>query len=205
MSNLPITGIWNGYLEGVSAQPPWDSLRLVILGASEAGGVCGTMTIGTGTLPAPATDPDVGYPPGVTGYLDPPLIPGFTFTLIKGTVVDGRVRFGISKREPWRGWCDLQTPYPSVGHYNCVPDALGGVYGSGGGGCYLNGPNGEHLVFDCGKLMLCGTEHVCVCNSTHCGGDPEAYAGDYFDLHFDTASADGEALYNVRARFFRSE
>src|SRR5262249_51103807 len=96
----PIVGIWKGYIE--SQQAPWDELLLDIRGVSASGPLCGTMTVGMGTPPAPPTDPNVGWPPGLKTSIAfaAPIMPGFAYDLIDGTLEDGRARFGLPQNQP---------------------------------------------------------------------------------------------------------
>jgi hypothetical protein len=48
---LPMVGIWNGYVE--LGRPPWDKLTLKVVGRDSAGRICGSLTVGNGTPPAP--------------------------------------------------------------------------------------------------------------------------------------------------------
>jgi hypothetical protein len=174
-SKLAIVGTWNGYVENGYA--PWDSIRLVITGASESGGVCGTMTVGKAAPPAPATDPNVGYPPGAPARnLSPPYVAGYPLTILNGTAQAGRVRFGVADRhEPWKGWCELQTVlYPNElavpgSSYGCAPNwaSLGAT--DTDPSCYLVDPTTDKKVpVDCGKLQLCAWYPVCQCDATKC-------------------------------------
>jgi hypothetical protein len=64
------------------------------------------MTLGKGTPPPPATNPDVGYPPDLKINLisfRPPIIEGFTYTLLDGTLQDGRPSLPTNVRQP-DGW-----------------------------------------------------------------------------------------------------
>jgi hypothetical protein len=126
-SDLPMTGTWHGYVENQGA--PWDQLTLVITGASITGGVCGTLAIGAGPPPAPATDPNVGYPPGSeTGTPATELfLSGYPLT-ISGTTDGTRVVFSVIDAEPYRGWCKLQSSY-----YSRTNVTNGGSNGVGGG------------------------------------------------------------------------
>jgi hypothetical protein len=181
---------------------------LDIRGASEEAGVCGTLTVGSGIQPPPATDPDVGYPPGLRGGGGaPPAPPGFSYTLLHGTVQDSRVRFDIGNNEPWRGWCGLQTPVPDVvnaGRYGCLPNGESGATTPAGHECFLieQGVRGQRVV-DCGKLMLCNWYPVCACNASSCDAKTD-FNADNYDLHFDAAAADG-SKGNSRVRFFRAD
>lgn len=205
-SNLPLTGLWNGYQENAPTTDPFNHIRLDIHGASEAGGLCGTMTIGTGSPPPPATNADIGYPPGLQGGGGgPPFIEGFPFTLIDGTVDSDRVRFNVAYNEPWRGWCRLQTPVAdevNPGDYHCMPNW--GSVGDGSGHCWIIDPHSNQRVsVDCGKLMLCSSQPTCTCNATACDANDGFNVGT-FDIHFDAASGDGSAS-NQRVRFFRAD
>ncbi len=209
----PMVGLWKGYIE---AQPaPWDTILLDIQGVTETGTLCATMTLGKGTPPPPATNPDIGYPPGLIVNLTsfrPPIIEGFTYTLLDGTVQDGRARFGLPNNQPWRGWCALQAPIadPVNYRYGCLPNT-GAMVDPNTHECRipLDGMDGMYVPVDCRKLTLCGPGSPCVCDAQGCDADPN---GRYlFDLHFDVASADGAGPtangggFTGRARFFKSE
>jgi hypothetical protein len=199
-------GAWKGYTE--SRQAPWDAILLDIRGVTETGMLCGTMTIGAGGPPAPATDPNVGYPPGqnllVSTFFTSPVVQGFAYTLLDGTMQDGRVRFTLRGNEPWRGWCALQTPIadPANNRYGCLRTYRSAMVNPSTLDCRIIEDNGTYTPIDCGKFMLCGPNSACACDAEGCDADPGMRYP--FDLHFDAASADG-AGPTGRARFFRSE
>jgi hypothetical protein len=207
-TNLPITGTWSGSIENATA--PWDSIRLVIDGASDSGGLCGSMTLGSAPPAPPATDPDAGYPAGFQGAGGaPPLIEGFAFTLFATTVRSNRALFSIAAyHEPWADWCTLQTVrYPTgaaspAGGYGCAP-IWASAWPDGGTTCELTDPDtGEGVAMDCGKLTLCQYP-VCLCNATECRAAPKTDVS--CDLVFTTtAEAIGTCTAAAgNARFFR--
>jgi hypothetical protein len=200
-SDLPLTGIWRGYVENTGA--PWDKLTLVITGASIAGGVCGTLSIGAGPPPAAATDPTVGYPPGVGdngaggGTGATPFLSAYPLTVLTGTTDGARVQFAVSQDEPYRGWCQLQTSLrasdQAVAGCNCLPDwpEATEVSGSSSACKLLDPARSKSLTVDCGKMALCYSGHrVCACNASGCDGTPNGYTVG-FDLRFAANSAVG--------------
>ena len=206
-ANLPLVGTWHGYIESQGA--PWDDLTLVLNGASVAGGLCGTLTVGAGTPPPPATDPSVGYPdPDATYLQEKPsrILPGFALTLLNGTTDGARVRFSVGQTEPWKGWCGLQVSYgPSAGSKcNCLP--AWSTEGSSDNSCKLLDPTGtQDIVVNCAKLTLCdNTAGTCQCNDSGCTAALDT-AVTNFDLRFAGDEAEGSATSapDTRTHFVR--
>jgi hypothetical protein len=206
--NYPIVGTWNGFIE--NAPSPWDSIRLVINGASAAQGACGTATLGSAPPPAPATDPNVGYPASVQGLgVGPPLIEGYAFTMIGAYAIPTQIQFVIAVfREPWVRWCELQTAlYPTGGtgagyDYGCAPNwPINSPVGSNT--CYLTDPgNGPDLAMDCGKATLCRYP-VCRCTAAECTAVPHADVS--CNLVFNANEATGSCTAATgKARFVRA-
>jgi len=207
-SNLPLVGTWNGYF--ANAGPPWDSLRLVILGASEAGGLCGTLTIGMGKPLPPATNPDVGYPPGmeIVGF-GVPLVQGYSFTLLQGTVQASRVRFGVAYAQVWRGWCALQSVCPdwlNTGPVQILGCAPNGPAQASPGGCTITNPmSGEMITIDCNKYHLCSPD-IGVCDCTQAGCAARAGSNVTFDMLFQNDELSGSgSVSGAPVRFSRAE
>jgi len=81
----------------------------------------------------PVTDPDAAYPPGLpAGTLQEiriNILPFFPHRIFDARLEDGRLAFWLTSNEPWRDWCPLQSPYPSMvdglARYACVPNARG--------------------------------------------------------------------------------
>jgi hypothetical protein len=193
----PLVGTWQGYVENAAA--PWDQLTLVINGASVDGGVCGTIVVGAGPAPVPATDPNVGYPPSYAAGSDyaPRIVSGFALTLQNGTTDGARVRFSVRQAEPWRGWCELQSSYDmGAQQCSCVPQysSLTGST-SNSGICTLK--EGSHdLTVNCGKAFLCQgpTAPHCACNDTGCDAATDEEID--FDLQFSGDTAEGSNTEN---------
>jgi hypothetical protein len=203
---LPLVGTWEGYIEGSSGLEPTDKFRVVFAGASEAGGVCGTVTYGEGAVPPPATDPDTGYPSLDTGYprygfggapgsWGP--MPGVPFTILDGTVEARRVRFNTAVTELWKDWCALQTPVASS--TQCI--RMDGFATTTPGACTTSDDDGQEIPIDCDKRMLCGAG-VCVCNDHGCAAAVTPTVS--FDLLLDGDTADGSMGEGVRTRMFRT-
>ncbi len=208
-SDLPLVGKWQGYVENQMA--PWDQLILDIKGASVAGGICGTLTLGSAPLPPAATDPNVGYPPNrfeSYAYSNIGGAPNTSFasyqlTLLQGTTDGQRVRFSIAQREAFRGWCKLQTSYrrrdSTVNICTCLP--VPWSYSSSGsavdGACTV-GDGADRLTANCGKLALC-LDSVCACNASGC--DAPNYAAVSFDLRFTGDNAVGSKVEDALSPF----
>ena len=211
-SDLPLVGTWHGYVENGTA--PWDDLTLVINGASVTGGVCGTLTIGTGTPPAPATDPS--NPPGTdrsTGAT-PGVTPGFPLTLLRGTTDGTRVRFSVAQTEPYRSWCGIQSSYLNDAAPNgcsCLPNwaAMGSTSSTPSSGpCTLLDPTHAHnLTVGCAQFQLCVIgSNTCSCNAAGCDASVTGSGAD-FDLRFTANTAEGSNTESLgdRTQFVLAE
>jgi hypothetical protein len=154
--------------------------------------VTGTIVFGSGSLP-PATDPNVGYPPGVKWWPTPPpyfLGEGFAYTIVGGKLDGTRLQFGVGTTELWAAWCALQTPVPwDATSYDCLPN-----WASGGGnqGCFQTNPMTNMTVpVDCGKLYLCDQAYqTCTCTASSCAirSTPPDTS---FDMQLGGTKADG--------------
>jgi hypothetical protein len=159
---------WTGWAQNYQFPSGSDAIKLSF--ASDPNGVVvGQVTLGSGTPPPPATDPNVGYPGEKDMYARLPL-EGFPYTMYKGTIAPNRLRFTVQLYEPWTGWCALQTP-ATDGSSSCMPDAPPGEgYGSDGDTCFLvdasfAGPSPPLAYVNCARLGLCP---VCTCSATSC-------------------------------------
>jgi hypothetical protein len=192
-----LVGTWKGYVEAHTFSSGSDAVALVITD----GAPNGRIVFGQGTPPPPATDPDVGYPPGEdAGFMSLPF-EGFEHTLQEGNVSGDRVRFKVSTRELWKVWCALQTPFETdlgSGSYGCLPNW---GYSTGPSGCEMQNPDtGESVQVDCGKLELCGMAGVCECTASGC--EAAQFADIAFDLDHVGNELDGSitlsGVKNVR-------
>jgi len=182
---------WTGYVENYAFPSGSDTVKIAFA-VDSAGQVTGTVILGNGTPPPPATDPNVGYPPGYNDQQQPLLFgppnyiaEGYAYTMRGGTLAGPRLRFGVSLTELWRDWCALQTPIP--GAFSCVPN-LGAAFTSTG--CYQTNPaTNEMVTVDCGKLSLCWAGSVCQCDASGC----QAQDGNnsMFDISINNDRADG--------------
>src|SRR4051812_7564380 len=119
------TETWTGYFEHVTFPSGSDTVRLSFT-VDSSGRVTGTVTMGEGTPPPPASDPNVGYPPSLAA--NPPPInsgpsrwtEGYPHTIDDGTLKVFRLKFTISLFDVWSRWCALQTPVPPS--RLCIPD-----------------------------------------------------------------------------------
>jgi hypothetical protein len=189
-----LVGTWTGYAEAFTFPSGSDRIALVFASAAD-GSISGTVTYGQGTPPAPPTDPSVGYPVGTDWRRQPTtwLIEGYPFTGVEPSFDGTRLQIHTVTSEPWKAWCELQTPtnagFPS-GEYGCLPDWPGM---SVNGKVTLTDPaTGATETVDYGKLMLCGFYgQVCACSAASCTvamNNPDAW----FDMQLSgTAKLDG--------------
>jgi len=173
------TQSWTGYIENYHFASGSDAIR-ISFAPDSSGNVVGTVTLGTGTPPPPATDPNVGYPadllkasPDITIASRSYIAEGFGYSMRAGTLTAGRLRFGVDTSELWNGWCALQTPVPPQGMCDepvckslCMPNwaSMTGPNGCG----LLNPATDLYEPVDCGKLALCGAWGVCICEASGC-------------------------------------
>ena len=181
---------WTGWAENYQFPSGSDALKLSFA-VDESGNVVGHLTMGSGTLPAPATDPNVGYPPGFTAGSMPPAWEGFPFTMLDGRFTTNRLRFTINGIEPWAGWCALQTPMDDSGM--CLPNWGGSMINNY---CKMWPGDSESnaIVVDCGKMELCNQLMVCTCSATSCWLNANGVgSGQTFDMAVagDIASGSG--------------
>ena len=205
-NDLPLVGSWHGYVENEAA--PWDELFLRIEGANDSA-LCGTLKVGNVAPPPPATDGEVGYPPGaVVAPSAVNFIAGYAMTLLDGTTDGTRVRFTVSRSEAYKSWCELQRityDYAGVG-CACVPSwAEMGDFKADR--CTFSDPNsGAELTVTCGKSALCGSPGPaqCTCNASGCTARTDSNLS--FDLRFtgDTAEGVDSSHPGVRIHFTRS-
>ena len=203
-TQLPIVGIWDGYIENFALPSRSDLLRLTITSAT-ARQVCGKVRLGTNTPAGPPTDPNVGYPPGKAISMSSSfqmhaieLAQGFPMTMREATANSTRMRFTAGWHEYWHAWCDLQTPFLLAVDSSEKPvySCLTPLVSSDGANCYVgnsSGPDGggDLRPVDCDKAALCG-QLVCQCNENRCTGSPNA------DFTFDLRINGNEAAGSVK-------
>jgi hypothetical protein len=204
---------WTGYIENKKFPSGSDTVTLSFSSGPD-GHLTGTVTLGNGTPPPPATNPDVGYPPGywpqqaVPSGLPTYVAEGYTYPIHDGTVSGRRMQFAINLIDLWQGWCALQMPPP--GSYLCMA-TKGGSVSADRTTCENSNPvTGANESVDCGKFALCVLEMVCRCNNpssaTQCtpmdGGVPIR-----FDVSVDGNLADGsvDGAFGVRNAHFTKD
>jgi hypothetical protein len=154
-----------------------------------------TVFLGNGTPPPPATNPNVGYPPGLaTEGIDAQWSEGFAYSMTSGTFQPQRLRFTISNYQLWSGWCALQTPVD--GTDGCLPNWGGSSMGDGANQqCWQQNPaTGQNTPVNCEKWNLCTLSHVCLCSTTACVYDPSSGTTVSFDLAVTGPAADGSVV-----------
>ena len=183
-----LVGTWIGYLEAHQFASGSDAVKLVITDGAPSGSVA----FGQGSPPPPASDGDVGYPPGSAyGSFVPNMYlhEGFEYSLLEGSVSGDRVRFAIDFGELWTDWCTLQTPYEwGPDHYECLPNW--GHEGSDSGCAQIDPVTNEKVPVDCGKLALCNSGGVCGCTATGCAVK-QSRPGIELDLDHQASELDG--------------
>jgi cysteine-rich repeat protein len=181
---------WTGYIENYQFPSGSDVIRFTST-VDSAGQVKVTVFLGSGTPPPPATDPNVGYPPGLDplpsniGYW----VEGFAYTMTSGTFQAQRLRFTIYSYQPWSGWCALQKPIS--GSDMCIPNWSGDC--SQGPCIFQNPATGQTIQVDARKAELC-MDHVCTCSTTACVYNTNSGTTASFDLAVAGRDADGSVV-----------
>lgn len=180
---------WTGYIENFKFASGSDAIKLVLT-TNTTGQVAGTVTLGNGIAPPPATDPNVGYPPGMTTTTTMPNgdLEGSTYAIKSGTLESNRLRFTIDPIELWTGWCALQ-PAPTDGSDMCVPtvwysfesDVTRTI-------CVLHPTEGTSVPVDCVKWNLCFMRRICKCSPAGCVVN---YEGSGYKTSFDVFLSNG--------------
>ncbi|HET7542990.1 MAG TPA: hypothetical protein VFK05_24120 [Polyangiaceae bacterium] len=193
-ADFPLVGQWHGYIENRAA--PWDELVLDIQGANSEG-LCGTLTVGSGPPPPPASDGREAYPPSTTVMhaVTRGAIPGYALTLLGGKTDGARVRFGVATAEGFKSWCELQTSYSAGSGCACI--TAGSIQRSDASNeCTVTDNSGVVRNFTCAQVDLCAS-HLCSCNASGCSAaQSEGYA---FDL-----VVTGDTMQGSNAHFTRS-
>jgi len=167
---------WDGYTEAQQFVPGSDRLRVRIGGDGQ-----GALILGESQTYPPATDPNVGYPPGEdfmsTIFKKVMFRPGMEYPLHGVKVESKRIRFTVSMNDFYKSWCELQTPVETStpGVYFCGPN---GYTGNADGMCFT-GDTGAPV--DCVKASLCTGNMVCSCTATSCTSNAD------FSVQFDAA------------------
>ncbi len=170
---------WAGYLENY--QLPSGSDHVTITFTSDT---TGRVFFGDPPALAPPTDAAAAYPPGaIASRLDrgAPL-EHFEYTMLAGNRAGDRFTFEFVPEEIWRGWCALQTPYPTVNFtpeggdggvigYGCMPNV---AFGEDNGACHWDDRDGGTHPIDCVRMVLClPPPGVCDCVASSCGQNLE--------------------------------
>jgi hypothetical protein len=196
----PVTGptqSWTGYVENFKFGSGSDRIKLSFA-IDGAGEVLGTVTFGNGMAPPPATDPNVGYPPGMetTQTMPAEYLEGPAYGIKTGSLAANRLRFTIDMVDLWSDWCKLQTP-PVDGSDLCVPN-WGGESLPGHTVCYLYSPSGDKVPIDCVKWDLCFMSRICKCSPAGCAVN---YEESGYKLSFDVFLANGTGSGSMTGTF----
>jgi hypothetical protein len=198
-----VEGAWTGYIEGFFI--PEDAIRIAVQAAND-GTLSGQVTFGDGPPPPPATNPNVGWPPGAP-LEGKAFISGYAYAARDINWQARRLKLRVLVDEPYEPYCALQMPYlwPIAGDppfYQCFSQD---VWNDGYGHCYAGPMPDATQEIDCGYVYHCGA--WCSCDATHCATGTQmrgAQDGYYSaDIAFDGANATGSffiagANYNLR-------
>jgi len=180
-----LAGTWIGHYQGQDPTP--ESTLHLRVGGTEAE-LCGTFSESTPQPLPPITDPQAGYPPGYDSSKFLELVPSFSYSLIFDVRRGAQVWFSFNVAEPWREWCQLQTPYQSELGWSCARNL--GV-SQQGDTCRQVDETGNEFVISCQQLNLCnGIEPACACSARGCEADANAPRYE-LDLTFDGDEAQG--------------
>lgn len=176
---------WDGYAEAYKFRSGSDRVRIQL---DEEGH--GTIVLGDGAPPAPATDPDELYLPldissvsagAPFGFVTDELAEGFAYTVQHASVEEKRIQLGIDANELYKSWCELQTPVhntaPEGPEYGCLPyfTSAGASNVDGVFHCHINDyETGEEVEVSCAKTTYCGPNPVCSCTADGCTVAPLA-------------------------------
>ncbi len=197
-TDLPVTGVWEGWIQDWQFRNQLP-LRVEILGASERGGLCGTLRWGEGTLPPPPTDPEHAWPDdrdlgsglSAASYFRE----GATYSILDGGVRGDQVRFRITAVEFWKPWCEIQTSYWN-GFFDeawlCMPKGMSSTVTDEHSVCVFHQYDDSDVVVERAKCELCFNILTCACNEGGCTatGLNESKSA-YFDLVFEEDRATG--------------
>jgi hypothetical protein len=184
---------WTGYVESCHFASGSDAIRIVL----DSNGHSGTVYFGSGVAPPPATDPNVGYPPGFTGSdfgAGSYVAEGFGYRFDGAMVSASRVQLMVSLGSLWAEWCSLQYPIAqdaSGDNYGCVPNT---GFTSGSDGCSYPDPTTHADVpVDCGRLAMCMPGNGCQCTATECS----APLGPIVTFDFHVTGTDGSGTVDL--------
>lgn len=194
-----LSGVWIGYVENYSFDSGSDVVRLEI-----HAGDCSptaTLTLGEGEPLPPVTDPDVGYPEGITAHEIPWLRPyeGYAYAATTIEISERRVQLTTNNGQVWEEWCQLQEPVQvSEEEYSCVAARS---WSFDGEQCFINTEE-ELIPDDCGHLTLCAYQ-TCRCDASGC--EANAIAGLSLDVALDDDHLEGTLAGVGDVRFYREE
>ncbi len=186
---------WTGYIEAFMFPSGSDDVRIVF----DSDHTDGTVYFGMGTPPPPATDPNVGYPPGYgydRGVFGDYVVEGFGYRFTGAMVSASRVQITVDLGTLWAEWCSRQYPL-MVGpdFYQCGGNT--GFTSSADGCSYPDPMTGQDVPVDCGRLFLCGAMggSACACTATDC----TAATGNQVTFDFHVTGNDGTGTIGIGA------
>lgn len=178
-----VAGRWSGYIENL---PGGDDAVALTIAVAGDGSLSGTVTIGSGTPPAPATDGTMAWPPSNDQGIDtvPPVyISGFAYTAQDMSWRAKRLKIRVPTYEPWEPWCARQQSHATPDGYLCFPagdlqlEPFGTPVLDAAGNCQIDTDptmTTDPLVsIDCAQYAMCGAVRACNCTASgcSCGGN----------------------------------
>jgi len=198
--NSPLVGRYKGRWPLGSVGEPSGDAVLTIRGLTADGQPCGTLYIGEGDPPAPATDPDAPYPAstgaggGLGGSITPGVgrptaQPGVEYQILDVESSSSRLAFSIAYNELLRSWCGLQTRYPESD--SCMPGNYTAAQNPSG--CTITPEKGMEMSIPCVKLSY-SNANVCRCTEEGCDAVAQPVG---FELHWDGPNLEGAVYFNT--------
>jgi hypothetical protein len=205
-----VVGSWLGHFDNYVFPSGSNEIRIDLTDANPAqvpNFPCGKIVFGSGDPPPLPTDPSAFYPPGFFGVIgglpdlshlrQRTLYEGFRYDFSDpGSSVDGGyVELGITTRQIYKAWCEMQLSYfqgaasLGVNAYDCVPSNTS-FAPSPDGGCELLSGNSSAGPTSCAQVALCA---ACTCQPNGCTIDSDADV--HLDIQFQGDAGSGNASF----------
>jgi hypothetical protein len=157
---------WDGYVEAYNFPSGSDRVRLTL---DENGD--GYLQLGDQPLAPPATDGNVVYGPpyntrerfGISLTHEE----HFRYPVHGTRLSENRIELGFDLNEPFKAWCELQTPVLWGQQYACA--ANWGLTSNDAGELVCYSGTDAATPIDCGKATLCRPDRPCHCTAEGCG------------------------------------
>jgi hypothetical protein len=161
---------WDGYVEMYAFASGSNRIRIRF----DRDGTSGVVIFGEGTPPPPATNANVGYPPGdwyTTTRWEELVLEGVEYRFDRATNTLTHVVVAPDMDQIWATWCGLQIPIFAA--QPPLPDWIGILppferIQTGDGTCaYTDRRTGDRVAIDCARLLLAAPS-PCDCTPDGC-------------------------------------